>query len=285
MTWTGVHTALVTPFFGGQVDLPVYRALCERQLRGGVQGLVACGTTGEAPALTEPEWSDLVRATLEVAAGAATVTAGVGTNCTATSLRRIELARTLGADAGLLVLPYYNKPPPDGLRAHVAACAAVGLPLVLYHVPGRTGQRVAPELLAELCATPGVVALKEATGDLAYANRLLSLTQVPALSGDDGTFLPFAALGGAGVVSVISDLAPAATVALWRALSGSDLSAARALHFRLLPAIDWLFHTTSPGPVKAALSAAGLCRNELRLPLVPFEGPVPAFVRDIVERG
>jgi len=283
MTWSGVHTALITPFSGGEVDLSSYRTLCERQLDHGVQGLVACGTTGETPTLLEREWCDLVRATVEIAAGRIPVTAGVGTNCTATSLHRIALAREVGADAGLLVLPYYNKPPPDGLRAHVRACAAAGLPLIVYHVPGRTGQRVTPELLAELSDTPGVVAIKEATGDLAYANTLLRLATVPVLSGDDGTFFPLVALGGAGVISVVSDLAPAATVALWRAAAAGDLARAQELQARLLPVIDWLFHTTSPLPAKAALAAAGLCRNELRLPLVPLTAAVPEFVRAMVE--
>ena len=283
MRWEGVHTALVTPFVEGELDLPCYRKLCERQLRAGAHGLVACGTTGETPTLSEPEWDRVVGTAVQVAAGAALVTAGVGTNNTATSLARIRRAMELGADAGLLVLPYYNKPSPDGLRAHVAACAAPGLPLVLYHVPGRTGQRVAPQLLAQLSHTPGVAAIKEATGDMGYANALLADTPIPVLSGDDGTFFPLMALGGSGVISVISDLAPAATVALYEAARDGDLCRARELHFGLLPVIDWLFHTTSSGPAKAALAAAGFCANELRLPLVPMATPVPDFVLDAVE--
>ncbi len=283
MRWEGVHTALVTPFSGGELDLGSYRTLCERQLRAGVHGLVACGTTGETPTLTEPEWEALVTAAIQVSAGSALVTAGVGTNNTATSLARIRRAQALGADAGLLVMPYYNKPSPEGLRAHVAACAEPGLPLVLYHVPGRTGQRLPPQLLAELSHTPGVVAIKEATGDLGYANALLAGTPIPVLSGHDGTFFPLMALGGSGVISVVSDLAPAATVALFEAAQCGDLCRARELHFGLLPVIDWLFHTTSPGPAKAALAAVGLCANELRLPLVPLLDPVPDFVLDAVE--
>ena len=283
MPWQGVHTALVTPFSGDSLDLSCFRALCERQLRAGVHGLVPCGTTGETPTLSEPEWDQLVATAVEVSGGAVPVTAGVGTNATASTLDRIRRAQVLGADAGLLVLPYYNKPSPDGLRAHVAACAAPGLPLVLYHVPGRTGQRVAPELLAELSHAPGVVAIKEATGDLGYANTLLANTPIAVLSGDDGTFFPLMALGGSGVISVISDLAPAATVGLYEAASEGDLCRARELHFGLLPVIDWLFHTTSPGPAKAALAAVGMCANELRLPLAPFQASVPDFVLDAVE--
>ncbi len=283
MRWEGVHTALVTPFTGGELDLPCYRTLCERQLMAGIHGLVACGTTGETPTLSEPEWDRVVGTAVHAAAGAVPVTAGVGTNNTVSTLDRIRRAKTLGADAGLLVLPYYNKPSPDGLRAHVRACAAPGLPLMLYHVPGRTAQRVAPELLAELASTPGVIAIKEATGDMGYANTLLANTPIPVLSGDDGTFFPQMALGGSGVVSVISNLAPAATVALYQAATTGDLCTARELHFGLLPVIDWLFHTTSPRPAKAALAAAGLCPNELRLPLVPFVDEVPDFALDAVE--
>ncbi len=283
MRWAGVHTALVTPLSGGRVDRDRYLQHCERQLAAGAHGLVACGTTGEAPTLSQQEWLDVVGIAVQAAAGAVPVTAGCGTNDTASSTQRLRLAREAGADAGLLVLPYYNKPSPDGLRAHVAACAAQGLPLVLYHVPGRTAQRVPAALLAELASVSGVVAVKEASGDIDYANQLLAATPIPVLSGDDFTFFPLVALGGSGVISVISNLAPAATVALYQAASDGDLCAARELHFGLLPAIRWLFHQSNPIPAKAAMAAAGLCGDELRLPLVPLGAPVPDFVLDLVE--
>ncbi len=283
MRWYGVHTALITPFRSGEVDLACFEALCRRQLAAGVQGLVPCGTTGETPTLREEEWLALVRCAVQCAAGAVPVTAGCGSNDTRSTCRRIRLARQAGADAALVVLPYYNKPPPAGLRAHVRACAAEGLPLVLYHVPGRTAQRVAPELLAELAAIDGVVAIKEATGELGYANLLLQATPIPVLSGDDGTFFPLVALGGSGVISVISNLAPAASVALYEAACAGDLPQARQLHFGLLPVVEWLFHVTSPIPCKAAMAAAGLCADELRLPLTAFEDEVPAMVLDVLE--
>jgi 4-hydroxy-tetrahydrodipicolinate synthase len=153
MQWEGVHTALVTPFAGDELDMPAYRALVERQVRAGVQGLVVAGTTGESPTLDENERDQLLSATLALANGLP-VTMGVGTNDTRSSVANARRAQSLGAHAGLLVLPYYNKPPPAGLRAHVRAVSEVGLPLVVYHVPGRTAQRLAPELLGELCEIP-----------------------------------------------------------------------------------------------------------------------------------
>jgi len=283
MTWKGVFTALVTPFREGRVDLEAFRSHCERQVAAGIDGLVPCGTTGETPTLSDEEWASLVRIAVEAAKGRVPVVAGCGTNDTAASVARCRAARLLGADAALVVFPYYNKPPPDGLRAHVRACASGGLPLVLYHVPGRTGQRLAPALLAELSGFEGVVAVKEATGDMEYANDLLPATRTPMLSGDDATILPFCVLGGTGVISVLSNVAPRGTVALLRAIDAGDLATARTLHFRYLPLVRWLFHTTSPAPCKALMASAGWCSNELRLPLVPLSTPVPQAIASLLE--
>jgi 4-hydroxy-tetrahydrodipicolinate synthase len=283
MTFEGVITALVTPFRDGAVDLAAFEAMVERQVRAGVHGLVPCGTTGEAPTLSEDEWQTVVTTCVRVAAGRVPVTAGCGTYDTAHSVHRCHAARQAGADAALVVTPYYNKPPLDGLKAHVAACAATGLPIVLYHIPGRTGLRLSPAALAELCALPGVAAVKEATGDVAYANDLVPRLAVPVLSGDDGLFLPLVAVGARGVISVLSNLAPRATVALWDAARAGDLGEAARLHRRLMPLVDWLFHTTSPIPAKAALASLGLCRDECRLPLVPVAGEPPASLRPLLE--
>ncbi len=283
MAFEGVITALVTPFRDGAVDLAAFEALVERQVRAGVHGLVPCGTTGEAPTLTEDEWRSVVEACVRVAAGRVPIVAGCGTYDTAHSVHRCRVAREAGADAALVVTPYYNKPPLPGLSAHVRACTASGLPLVLYHIPGRTGLRLGAPALAELCALPGVAALKEATGDVAFANDLLPRVRIPVLSGDDALFLPLVAVGARGVISVLSNVAPRATVALWEAASAGDLREATRLHRRLLPLVDWLFHTTNPIPVKAALAATGLCRDECRLPLVPVAGEVPVALRALLE--
>lgn len=267
MHWHGVHTALVTPFADGAPDLDAWDALLERQLEGGVHGVVVVGTTGESPTVDADERDRLLERTLRRIDGRATVTMGVGTNNTRDSVENARRSRALGAHAGLLVLPYYNKPGPAGLLAHVRAVADVGLPLVVYHVPGRTAQRLPPKQLAELCAVPGVVACKEATGDLVYVQDLLEQVPVPVLSGDDFTWLPALSVGGAGVISVVSNVAPALTVSVWEAWQRGDTRAARVTHARLYPVVRYLFGETNPGPAKAMLAAMGLCRAEVRLPL------------------
>lgn len=276
---SGVHTALVTPFREGQLDHATLEAQIERQIVGGVQGLVPCGTTGESPTLDQAEWAQVVGTAVRLGKGRVTVTAGVGTNNTWTSVRKAEAALKLGADAGLLVLPYYNKPNPAGLKQHVAAVAAVGLPLVVYHVPGRTAQRVEPALLAELLATPGVVGCKEATGDLTYGQDLMVLTDRPVLSGDDFTWMPLCTVGGAGVISVLSNVAPAETSLVWSRLVAGDLAGAAQVHRRLYPLVKYLFAEVNPVPVKAAMAAMGLGTADVRLPLAPGQRP-PAGLLD-----
>ena len=276
----GVHTALVTPFVDGRVDLEAYRRLALRQLDHGVTGLVPCGTTGETPTLTEGEWADCIRVACEVADGAP-VTAGVGTNCTRSSVENAEKALALGATHGLLVLPYYNKPNPAGHRANVAAVAEVGLPLVVYHVPGRTGQRVPSGLLAELAELDGVVAVKEATGDLRYGSEVVAGTSASVLSGDDFTFFPLITVGGEGVISVVSNVAPRLTSELCEAALDGRLDDARRLHHRLMPLVGYLFSDTNPAPCKAAMAALGLCTDEVRLPLARVAPPPPGILEGL----
>jgi len=278
MRLEGVFTALVTPFADGAVDRAAFTGLVERQLAAGVAGLVPCGTTGEAPTLERDEWTDLISTTVRLARGKVPVIAGCGTNSTRSTVEALAAARSLGADAGMIVFPYYNKPDPAGLRAHVEACARVGLPLVLYHVPGRTGQRLPEAQLAQLCNLPGVVALKEATGDVALGAALLDLTPVPILSGDDFTFPALVAMGGHGVISVLSNVAPRLTVAWDSAARAGDRAAVARLRTRLLPLVAALFARSNPIPVKAALAAQGLIQNELRLPLSPGPALDPALL-------
>lgn len=272
----GIHTALVTPFLeDGELDLPAFEALCERQITAGIHGLVPCGTTGETPTLTEDEQDTLLRLALSAADGQIPVTAGIGSNSTRATVKNAERAQRVGADAGLLVFPFYNKPNPDGLRAHVRAVAAVGLPLVLYHVPGRTAQTLPAKLLAELSDIPGVVSVKEATGDLRYGTDVMALTPRPILSGDDFSFLGLLAQGGTGCISVVSNVAPKHTVAVYEAFVGGELAEARRILMELWPLIGFLFSDSNPVPCKAAMAELGLCRPEPRLPLAPFSGPSP----------
>lgn len=276
LAYEGVHTALVTPFdAAGEVDRQTYRALAERQIAGGVQGLVAVGTTGESPTVTGDEWAGCVQDCLDVSAGRVVVTAGVGTNDTRTTVKKVEHAARLGAHAGLLVFPYYNKPNPQGLRRHVAEATSVGLPLVLYHVPGRTGQTLPAALLAELASMPGVIAVKEATGDLKYGGDLMRRTATAVLSGDDFTFLPLLSIGAVGVISVISNVAPAHTVAIWEAHRAGRVAEAAEGMRALWDLCAFLFSDSNPVPCKAALATLGLCRFDVRLPLGPYDGPTP----------
>ncbi len=274
----GVHTAVVTPFTDGEVDLEAYGTLVERQVAAGVDGIVVCGTTGETPTLKDTEWADLVRTTVELCGSRVVVTAGTGTNCTRSSLERTQWARDLGAHAALVVLPYYNKPNPRGHLTHMRTVASVGLPVMAYHVPGRTGQRVPAALLAELANVDGVVSVKEATGDVDYGSQVIAMTDRPVLSGDDFTFFPLMCVGGAGVVSVVSNVDPVRTVALARAVGESRIALARRLHHELMPMVRWLFADSNPVPAKAALAVLGLCSDEVRLPLAAGSAPPPSLL-------
>jgi 4-hydroxy-tetrahydrodipicolinate synthase len=277
----GIHTAMVTPFReDGTLDLPAFERLCARQIDAGIHGLVACGTTGESPTLDTSEWRAVVDAAVRVAAGRVPVTAGVGTNDTRSTVRNVEAALEAGADAGLLVFPYYNKPNPNGLRAHVREAAKPGLPLVLYHVPGRTAHTLPAPLLAELADFDGVIAVKEATGDIKYGGDLLLRTNTPILSGDDFTFLPLLSLGGTGCISVLSNVAPEQTVAVYDAYTAGHVQEAMMAMQRLWDLTTFLFSEVNPVPCKAALAHLGLCGASPRLPLAPFSGPSPAAILD-----
>jgi 4-hydroxy-tetrahydrodipicolinate synthase len=280
MELQGVHTALITPFSDGAVDLDTFEALCTRQINAGADGLVPCGTTGETPSLDGEEWASLVSTAVRMAGGQVPVTAGCGTNSTATTVANISRAKAIGADAALVVLPYYNKPNAAGHRAHIEACCRVGLPVVLYHVPGRTGQRLDDTLLLELCQVPGVIAIKEATGDVALGQRLVR-GDVSVLSGDDHSFAALIAMGGSGVISVISNLAPRMTIALARAAAAGDRGSVVSLNHRLQPVIEYLFSDANPVPCKAAMSELGLCSNELRLPLAPGVAPARSLLEGL----
>ena len=271
----GVFTALVTPFkdtnHNFDIDYDAFRMLCKRQLESGVQGLVPCGTTGETPTLTSEEWRTVISIAVQESGGRVPVIAGCGTNSTQTTVANVKEAKELGADAALVVFPYYNKPNPAGHLAHVQAVCEVGLPIVLYHVPGRTGQRLSADLLEELCRTDGVIGLKEATGDvtlgLDLCNRLAD-TNVSLLSGDDFTFATLMTHGFHGVISVLSNPAPADTVA-WATAAQKGLSKDLAQYRkRLLPLVEFLFHQSNPLPCKALMSRMGLLGCDARLPLV-----------------
>jgi 4-hydroxy-tetrahydrodipicolinate synthase len=280
----GVFTALVTPFRAdGSIDRDALTRLVQRQLAGGVQGLVPCGTTGETPAFEEHEWDEVVGLTIELARGTALVVPGTGTNNTRHSIARTRRAKELGADAALVVTPYYNKPNPDGLVAHFRAIAnGAGLPLVLYNVPGRTGQNVPPELVLRVAAeVPGVIAVKEASGHLAQAQTIIAGRRpgFAVLSGEDELTCAMTLMGGDGVISVVSNVDPAGTVRLVNAALAGDAPAARAEHYRQQALIRALFAETNPVPAKAALAQLGQCNDVVRPPLAAASGATRETLR------
>lgn len=284
----GCGTALVTPFTAtGAVNEARFRALVERQIAGGVRLLVPCGTTGEAATLTPAEQDRVVAWTVEAARGRAKVLAGAGSNATATTIERARAVRAAGADAVLVVAPYYNKPTQAGLAAHFRAVAqAVGdTPVVLYNVPGRTASNLtAATTLALARDVDTIVGVKEASGD--FAQIMGVLRDRPAgfrvLSGDDAVTLPLIALGADGVISVASNEVPDFMSQMTeRALEGK-WDTARELHYRLLPLMEANFIESNPGPVKAALALMGLLEEHFRLPLVPVQEQTRARVRAVL---
>lgn len=271
--FSGCYTALITPFRSGELDIPALRTLVERQILGGVSGLVPCGTTGETPALSSREWETVVTTVVETTQGRVPVIAGTGSNGTASTIERTQRAQELGADAALVVTPYYNKPTQEGLFQHFAAIAnATDIPLVLYNVPGRTSVNMLPETVLRLTTVPGVAAIKEASGSLDQASQILG--EAPegfaVLSGDDSLTLPMMGVGGVGVVSVVSNIVPEAVTELTAAALAGDYATARTIHHALFDLCRAMFCETNPVPVKAAAALLGICTPEVRLPLAPL---------------
>jgi 4-hydroxy-tetrahydrodipicolinate synthase len=283
----GCGTALVTPFTDdGALDLPALRALVEWQIAEGIDFLVPCGSTGEAQTLDDGERDQVVATTVEVAAGRVPVMAGATSNDTARAVAETRRMCRLGVDYILSATPYYNKPSQAGLERHFGAVAdASTRPVVLYNVPGRTAVNLAPRTALALARHGNVAGIKEASGDLHQI--MLVLRERPAdfavLSGDDWLAFPVVAAGGDGLISVVSNEAPAQMTALVRAALAGELEAAREWHYRLLPLMDASFLETNPMPVKAALATMGRIRNVLRLPLVPASAATGAALRAALE--
>src|SRR4051794_8340756 len=279
--FTGSITALITPFRDGALDEEALIRLVEFQCENGTTGLVPCGTTGESPTLTPEEHERVVALTVQAARAWAErtgrprvpVIAGAGSNNTAEAIHYSQAAARDGADGLLQITPYYNKPTQEGLYRHFAAvAAATELPIILYNVPGRTGVNMLPETVARLAQDcPTIIGIKEASGSIDQATdvRRLCGPDFILLSGDDSMTLPTLAVGGNGIISVLSNVAPAAVADLVEAWWDGDHAEAQALHLRLFPLMRALFIETNPGPVKAAAEILGLCSGELRLPLAP----------------
>jgi len=271
----GVYTALVTPFDeAGQVNYEVLGELIERQVAAGVAGVVPMGTTGESPTLFNAEHDEVVRFTVEKAAGRVQVWAGTGSNNTEQAKRTTRAAQEAGADGALVVTPYYNKPSQSGLKRYFEEIAGItDLPILVYNIKGRTAVNIETDTLAEIARIPNVVAVKEASGDISQmADVIAQVSQggdkpFYVVSGDDALTLPLMSLGGHGVVSVVGNLVPGRMVALVEAAASGDFEAARKIHYELLDLFKASFIETNPVPIKEAMNLCGLNTGGVRSPL------------------
>lgn len=278
----GSLTALITPFANGKVDETAFRKLVQWQIDQGTEALVPCGTTGESPTLSHEEHMRVTELCIAVAKGKVPVLAGTGSNSTAEAIGLTRHAKEAGADAVLVVTPYYNKPTQEGLYAHYKAIHdAVEIPIVIYNIPGRSVVDMSVETMARLAELPNVVGVKDATADLARPARTRAAlgADFVQLSGEDATIVPFLAQGGHGCISVTANVAPRHCADLHQAWRRGDLETVARLNDRLMPLHLALFAESSPGPVKYAASLLGLCENRLRLPMVPVKPETEAKVR------
>lgn len=272
--FTGCATALITPFRNGEVDYPALDKLVESQIAAGVNALVAVGTTGEPATMTWKEHLDVIRRVVDVTAKRVPVIAGTGSNSTQEAIDAALYAKMCGADAQLVVTPYYNKTSQEGLVAHFHAIAdACDLPMIVYNVPGRTGINIAPATLQKICKHEHVVAVKEASPDVGQALEKLRLCgdEVTFYSGNDDLIVPLMAMGYKGVISVLSNVCPAETARMVSLALNGNVAEAAQMQLKYLPFINALFCETSPIPVKAAMAKIGMCDEELRLPLIPMQ--------------
>jgi len=266
----GVMTALVTPFKEGTIDEGAFRAHIERQIEAGVDGIVPAGSTGEAATLSVAEHKTVIKIAVEQTNGRVPVIAGTGSNNTAESIELTQAAKDLGADASLLISPYYVKPTQEGIFQHYKAIAdAVHIPQILYNVPGRTASNMEPNTVARLSQLKNIIAIKDATADMAQLTRTMMACEGRILfySGDDASVLPFMTLGGSGVISVVSNIVPKTMKALVDAVVTKDFETAKAMHFALQHLTDAMFVESNPIPVKKACELLGWMAGDLRLPL------------------
>lgn len=286
-SFRGTYTALITPFRDRAVDYAALERLVEKQIAAGIDGIVPCGTTGESPTLSMREHDEVIEHVIRFANKRVPVIAGAGSNSTAEAVRLSTHAAEAGADGLLLVAPYYNKPPQEGLFQHYSEIArAVDLPLMLYNIPGRCGVEIAQETIVRLRdAHSNITAVKHATGGVADAAALLAACDITLLSGDDPITLPLMSIGATGVVSVISNLAPKSVKRLTDAALSGDLAAARAAHDRLHPLMrEMLSLSVNPIPIKTAMSIRGYCNEEFRLPLCPLDAERRARLEKLLSR-
>lgn len=271
--FAGLSVAITTPFRDGEVDVQRLREQVEFQIEAGTTCLCPVGTTGESPTLTHEEHERVISEVVQAVAGRIKVMPGTGSNSTAEALRLTTWAAQEGADAALMVAPYYNKPTQQGFYEHYKAVAeAVEIPICVYNIPGRTGKNIEPATIVRLAEIPNIALVKEATGSLDQASQILSVTDLTLLSGDDSLTLPLMSVGGEGVISVVGNIVPRDMIALVAAFRAGDLQEALVWHNKLFPLCrDMLGLSTNPIPIKAALQMLGRDTGELRLPMTPLD--------------
>ena len=283
MDLKGIYTALVTPFRNGNLDEKAFRNLIEFQLKGGINGVVPCGTTGEAPTLSYEEHEKVIELAVKYVNGKVPVIAGTGSNSTQEAIELTAGAKKLGADFCLLTTPYYNKPTQEGLYQHFKAIAeAVNIPLILYNIPGRTGINMTPETILRLSKIRNIVGIKEAAGSLTQVSDIYRLTKgkFTILSGDDNLFLPMMSVGAVGVISVASNIIPKEMQSLYKAfLIEKNIRMAMYIHTRLMPLFQGIFVETNPIPIKEAMAYMGMVSKEFRLPLCPLSDANGKFIK------
>jgi 4-hydroxy-tetrahydrodipicolinate synthase len=271
--FNGAFSALITPFRDGAVDVAAMREIIEWQIQSGVDGLVACGSTGESATLSHAEHEQVIRLVVEQARRRLPVLAGTGSNSTAEAIRLTAFAREVRADGALMISPYYNKPTQEGIYKHYKMVAAsVDLPLMVYNIPGRTASNILPETFARMCDIKQVAGIKEASGSMDQVSDILKLCgdRLTILSGDDSATLPLMAIGAKGVIATITNVMPREMHELAAAGLANDFERAREIHFKMLPLMRALFLETNPIPVKQACAFMGKCSNEVRMPLTPM---------------
>lgn len=273
-SFAGLSVALVTPFRDGQVDVVALKEQIEFQIQAGTTCICPVGTTGESPTLSHAEHERVISVAVEAVAGRIKVMPGTGSNSTSEALRLTKWAAKSGADAALVVAPYYNKPTQEGFYQHFKALAeAVDIPLCIYNIPGRTGKNIEPETIARMAELPNIAMVKEASGSMDQASQILALTDLTVLSGDDSLTLPLLSIGARGVISVVGNIVPRDMKAMIDAFEAGNVAEAQRWHRKLFPLCrDMLGLATNPIPIKAAMKMLGRDTGELRLPLTPL-GP------------
>ncbi|MEI6133751.1 MAG: 4-hydroxy-tetrahydrodipicolinate synthase [Desulfomonile sp.] len=285
--FSGAFTAIVTPFKDGQVDEKAFKGLIRFGLDGGVSGFVPCGTTGESPTLSHEEHNRVVEMTVKEVAGQVKIIAGTGSNSTEEAISLTRHAKKVGVDAALLVSPYYNKPTQEGLYRHFKAIAeAVDIPLVLYNIQGRTGVNIENSTMEKLSRLPNIVGVKEASGSILQMSEVIRLCgpDFDVLSGDDQMTFPLMALGGKGVISVVTNIIPDKMSALVRHMLAGEIDQARAIHFEIFELCQAMFVETNPIPIKAALGLMGKIEPEFRLPLCPPASASLEKIRNVLSK-